>query len=253
MRIWRIPGCYTPARRRLGRCILVGVGLLLAVLADGRLVSAGGPLCTLFGQCYYAGLPFAIRVADAETGEPLADVHALAEWVQNGMNGRAGPVMVQDAVSGSDGLLHFPAWGPLRGSSGGLGLGEDPIITLFKPGYFLPRPFPGGARVISNQYPPGTEETTRTRRFGQDGQTFPMEPFRETTDEWAMKLVGIGGLAYGRAAAGEDGSRKFYRPYMNRMQRVRDALQAVPRGNPEIERYVRVFEREFHWLEGLRP
>src|SRR2546428_155009 len=86
--------------------------------------------------CTFEGLPFKITVIDAETRKPLADVHALAEWQIHGAGGRLnGPLMVLDAASGPDGALAFPGWGPVDGSVMGLGIGRDPIITLFKSGY----------------------------------------------------------------------------------------------------------------------
>src|SRR5437667_9805137 len=56
--------------------------------------------------CTFEGLPFKITVIDAETRQPLADVHALAEWQIHGAGGRLnGPLMVLDATSGRDGEI----------------------------------------------------------------------------------------------------------------------------------------------------
>jgi hypothetical protein len=44
-----------------------------------------------------------------------------------------------------------------------MGIGRDPVITLFKTGY--------KALEINNGDPPGTKETQRVRRFYQDGRT----------------------------------------------------------------------------------
>lgn len=103
---------------------LICLGLLLVTPAHA------GLLCTVFKYCLYEGVPFTIKVVDKETGSPLPNVHALAEWLQQGRFGAGGPVMVQDAVSGPDGVLTFPAWGPLRGSPDGLLVYEAPVITL---------------------------------------------------------------------------------------------------------------------------
>src|SRR5262249_39971024 len=131
-------------------------------------------------QCYYQSPGFRFRVTDRETGQPMADVHALAEWVQKGSHGRNGPLMVLDAVSGADGWLKFPGWGPTRGSSGGLVLNLDPRITLFKPGY--------QTLLVENAHPQGATDTTRVRPFGQDGHTFAMDPFRGSPEEWMSQL-----------------------------------------------------------------
>ena len=104
-------------------------------------------LCKWFGRCFYESPGFRIRVVDKETGQPLADVHALAEWASYAVGRENGPFMVQDATSGPDGMLAFPPWGPMRGYRGGLVLNSDPVITLLKPGY--------RTRVLNNAFPIG--------------------------------------------------------------------------------------------------
>src|SRR5207244_12695404 len=74
--------------------------------------------------CAFESLPFKFKVVDAETHQPLADVHALAEWQTEGVGGRAnGPLMGKDSVSASDGLISSYAWGPVGGTSNGLQMG----------------------------------------------------------------------------------------------------------------------------------
>src|SRR5882672_5039720 len=98
---------------------------------------ASDQACELFPvPCVFEGLSFQINVVDAETRKPLTNVHGLAEWRRYGKGYRLdGPLMVQEAVSDADGALKFPAWGPVEGSASGLGLGYDPILTLFLTGY----------------------------------------------------------------------------------------------------------------------
>jgi hypothetical protein len=157
----------------------------LAALVVATLLLVPGPaaaevMCDWFFRCLYESPGFRFRVVDGEAKQPLADVHALAEWVMEGYHGRNGPLMVQDAVSGADGWVTFPAWGPTRGYRSGLVLNLDPAITLFKPGY--------KTLLYQNFYPPGTTETTRVRRFGEDGKDIALEPFRGTPAEWVRTL-----------------------------------------------------------------
>jgi hypothetical protein len=56
-------------------------------------------LCRWTGFCLYLSPGFELTAVDAETGQPLPDVYAWAEWVQYGAHGRGGPLMVQDATS----------------------------------------------------------------------------------------------------------------------------------------------------------
>lgn len=173
-------------------------------------------MCRWFGQCFYESPGFRITVVDKETGKPLADVHALAEWVQYGYHGENGPLMVQEAVTGPDGLLVFPAWGPMRGSTAGLVLNKDPIITLFKPGY--------KTSLINNA--PGTDEKARVRGFTQDGQTFKIELFQGGPEEWVKELKRVWA---GRAAGIADEQRLQFRgPYLNRLRKISAERHKLP-------------------------
>jgi len=185
--------------------------------------------------CTFEALPFKFTVVDAETRQPLADVHALAEWQTYGPGGRLnGPLMVLDAVSTPDGLLSFSGWGPIQGPVDGLGVGRDPVITLYKTGY--------KALVINNGYLPPARERERVRRFAQDGWTYALEPFRGTPEEWVKELDRIyAGVAFPRS---DDQSLKFRIPYLNRLRRVWAERERVPerlRG-----------ERDFFWFVEKR-
>lgn len=203
-------------------------------------VAEADVMCQLFGYCVYQSPGFKVIVVDKETGKPLADVHALASWVQYGYHGTNGPLMVQDVVSGPDGILTFPAWGPSRGSTTGLVLNMDPGISVFRQGY--------KAVLINNA--PGTDEKARVRGFTQDGKTFPIEPFRGTIAEWVRELEKA---AYpgtlGRAS--EDQLRQFLVPYLNRKQRVWAELQKIPRDRREIANFIRAFEDDLKRMKKL--
>lgn len=203
---------------------LIVLWLLGFILLPAR-PAAADLLCSLFKHCFYEGVAFRITVVDKETGQPLADVHALAEWGQYGAFGRNGPLMVQDAVSGPDGVLAFPAWGPIRGSSEGLIVNEAPVITLFKPGYVLIVP-EGARRAIFPSIPRGTAGTTRVWRFAPDGKTFEMERFRGTPEEWIIEMKRI---FSGAVPHGEPGLRRFRGPYLNRLKRVQADTEKLPR------------------------
>jgi hypothetical protein len=197
-------------------------------------------LCKWFGHCLYESPSFRLAVADKGTGKPLAEVHALAEWVQYGPHGRNGPLMVLDAVSGADGVLVFPAWGPLQGTRYGIYLNHDPVLTLFKPGYRV--------LLITNAYPEGTEPTTRVRPFGEDGHTFSLEPFRGSLEEWVEQLQKA---AYpgtkGRTSAEE--LYPFRTHYLNRLTRVWRDRERLPQGNRDLQNFLLSLERNIKSME----
>ena len=199
------------------------------------LLAAAGQLCDLFPMpCTFESLAFKLIVVDAETRAPLADVHALAEWQVHGYGGTLnGPLIVMDAISQSDGVLAFPAWGPIEGPADGIGIGRDPIITVFKTGY--------KALLIYNGDPPGTKETQRVRRFYRDGGTFALEPFRGTPEEWLKELDRVyAGIAFPRS---DEQSLQFRTQYLNRLRRVWAERAKIP---PSLRK-----ERDFFWfVEG---
>lgn len=217
-----------------------GVGIIM-LFALGLLVpqpAAAEFLCTMFGKCLYEGAPFRFTVVDKNTGQPLADVHALAEWILHGPHGRNGPLMVQDAVSGPEGVLAFPAWGPTPGTRLGLILNHDPAITLFKPGY--------RTLLIQNAYPEGTEETTRVRRFGQDGQTFALEPFRGSPKEWVKQMDNVLGSS---GSMSDDQLLQFRWPYLARWKRVLGEREKLPPQYQQVGQFFWHVEREIKFLE----
>lgn len=199
-------------RPRIPAMILV-LGTLL-----GFEPAEAGIMCTWFGRCLYESPGFKITVVDKETGKPLVDVHALAEWQAYGPYGRNGPLMVQDAVSQADGVLTFLAWGPLHGSRAGLVINSDPVITLFKPGYKV--------LLLNNAVPVGLEETDRVRGFSLGVQSCALERFRGTPDEWIEQLRKVWrGLAFPRSNLD---TLEFRGAYLNRLQSVWAEREKVP-------------------------
>lgn len=134
-------------------------------------------MCAWFGYCMYESPGFKIRIVDQD-GKPLTGVHGLAAWIQYGSHGTGGPLMALDAMSGADGVLTFPAWGPLKGSSAGIEIALAPGISLFKPGY--------KHQIINNAS--SLDERARVRPFTRDGQTFKMEVFNGNTTVWRQEL-----------------------------------------------------------------
>jgi len=213
------------------------ITLLLCVVSLGTASTVhANPICNWFGYCVYESPGFRITVVDGETGTPLADVHALAEWNQYGFHGSGGPLMVQDAVSGPDGVLTFPAWGPMRGSSGGLELNQDPVITLFKPGY--------KAMAINNA--PGRDEKARVRGFTQSGQIFQMDRFHGTPEEWVKQLETIW---LGRALPRNDQMARKFPQYLNRLQKVWEEREKVPSKYHQPGQFFWHVQREIKFYE----
>jgi hypothetical protein len=221
--------------------VLMAVSLGVAAPRPLTTADQGQPCEAVPMPCIFEAPPFKIKVVHAETREPLVDVHALAEWQVYGGSGRLnGPLMVLDALSDGAGILSFPGWGPIQGSMLGMGIGRDPVVTLFKSGY---KPL-----VVNNGYLSPAKEYERIRHFAQNGRTFSMEPFRGTQDQWLKELTKIyRGVAFPRS---DDDTLRFREPYLNRVRRVQAELERLPEpiraaGRKEmlIDRDIRLLER----------
>jgi len=152
--------------------------MMLGLLAPTR--GEAYMLCSWFGVCPYVSPGFALTVVDADSGRPVADVYAWAEWVQYANHGLNGPLMIQEAVSTADGRLVFPWWGPRLGSRAGLDIGSDPAVILFKPGY--------STLVVYNGARPGMHQTDAIRVVTFRGETQKLQLFRGSVADWVDQL-----------------------------------------------------------------
>jgi hypothetical protein len=213
---------------------LFGLAVVITVIGLFLGNARADILCRFLFQCFYESPGFKIRVVDKETGKPLSDVHALAEWTQYGMSGQYPLLVAQDAISGSDGTLVFPAWGPTRGSSNGLVLNQDPVITFYKGGYEL--------LLINNA--PGTDERARVRGLTQNGEVFALGLFRGTSDDRVKQLLVPG---FGLAIPGNEKTKAQFRdPYLNRLRRLSKEKDSLAQKHEpfffEVQRTIKSFE-----------
>jgi len=137
--------------------------------------------------------------------------------------------MALDSTSGTDGGLTFPAWGPLEGPVTGLGVGRDPVLSLFKSGYRV--------LIIENEISRYGEERERIRRAGQNARTYEMGAFNGPPQDWLEQLRAVRiGLAVSRS---DEDTLKFRGPYLRRLRLVEAERGRVPAAQP--------FEGSFFW------
>jgi hypothetical protein len=145
----------------------------------GAAAALGLAIYVLRGQPLEAG-PFEARIEDAETHLPLDGVVVSAAWEVAGFGiegGRRRMLVIRETVSGSDGIVRFPGWGPIR-----VGLFTTPSVlnwpelTLFKRGY---RPL-----KLTNSWvaPPGKHISDH------DGSRINLVPFHGDKEQWAQEL-----------------------------------------------------------------
>jgi len=193
------------------------LALLLALSAPTP--AQANALCRWTGLCVYISPGFTLTVVDAETGKPLPDVYAWAEWVQYGAHGIGGPLMVQDATSNTAGRLDFQRWGPTLGSRAGLVRGTDPAVILFKPGYVT--------LLIENAVPLGASEQATLRGMSRNGETLRLQPFRGSRAEWVEQLSRFvyPGLSSG---VSDSAVEQFRSLYLHRIEVVTVELNKLP-------------------------
>jgi len=197
--------------------LAIVVALLLSWWAPGP--SEANSLCRWTGFCLYLSPGVTLTVVDAETGRPLPGVYAWAEWVQYGAHGRGGPLMVQDATSDASGRLAIPHWGPKLGSRGGLLLGLDPAVILFKTGYTT--------LVLENGVPPGASHHAALRGMSRNGETLRLQPFRGSQAEWVEELRRLVYPALSSHVTDAQRNR-FRSPYLRRIAIIATELGSVP-------------------------
>lgn len=140
----------------------------------------------------YSAEPIKARVVDADTKQPLEGVVVTADWELRGSVGAlplggssyAGELMVMEAVTGRNGMFHFPAWGPIRQDKGWL-QNHDPRLILFKSGY--------RHVVLTNKFRPQAEaQLEPLRRSEWNHKTIALEPFKGTMEEYAEGIYSLG-------------------------------------------------------------
>jgi len=221
------------------RMILLVVALLLAAPPP----TDANPLCRWFGLCLYSSRGFELTVVDAETGRPLPGVYAWAEWVQYADHGRNGPLMIQDATSGEDGRLTFPAWGLRHGSRAGIELGSDPALILFKSGY----------RTLhaANDVPLPADELASSRAFTRTSGSLRLSPFHGPRTEWIEQLQNFVYPAALSAGASDEQRRQFKALYLRRLAIVSGELDVLPGSTPELEQLKSTLHLTRQTLQGM--
>jgi hypothetical protein len=218
--------------------LMVLVGLLAPTTADAYM------LCSLLRICPYMSPGFTMTVVDADSGKPVADVYAWAEWVQYANHGLNGPLMIQEAVSTADGRLVFSWWGPRLGSRAGLNIGADPAVILFKPGY--------ATLIVYNGERPGMHQTDAIRGGVFRGEAQRLQPFRGSAVEWVEQLSR---LVYPALTSNvSDEQRDQFRvAYLRRLRMVETEVARLPQSSPEVIRLRSSLELSARFFqEGLR-
>ena len=124
----------------------------------------------------YVMEPIRGTVADQETGEPIEGAIVVAFWKMP-----LQVVKVMESMTDAKGEYFFPGWGPIERNREGCFLEDDPLVKVFKPGYFALR--------LGNTYygQPGrggspedlmvNKVSSRIRMARHDGATLKLKPF----------------------------------------------------------------------------
>ena len=220
---------------RLAATFLILLGLLAPPRADAYM------LCSLLGICPYLSPGFNLIVVDADSGKPVADVYAWAEWVQYGGHGLNGPLMIQEAMSGADGRLVFPWWGPRFGYRAGLDIGSDPAVILFKPGY--------ATLIVQNGERPGMRVTDTIRIFTPNGETVKLQLFRGSAVEWVAELRRLVHPALTSSVSDAQRDR-FRTSYLRRLEYGETEAARLPQDITEVRQFRSSLQLDRRFLTG---
>jgi hypothetical protein len=214
---------------------LIVLGLLAPARAEAHV------LCSGLAICPYGSPGFTLTVVDAESGNPLADVYAWAEWVQYGSHGVNGPIMIQEAQAGANGRLVFPWWGPRFGYRSGLDIGSDPAVILFKPGY--------ATLIVQNGERPGMRTTDAIRVFTRNGETLRLQRFRGPALEWVAELRRL--VHPGLTSFVSDAQRdRFRTAYLRRLEYAETESARLPQDATEVSRFRASLKLDRRFLMG---
>lgn len=220
---------------RLVAAFVIMLGLLGPARADAHV------WCSWLAICPYGSPGFTLTVVDAESGNPLADVYAWAEWVQYSGHGLNGPIMIQEAQAGADGRLVFPWWGPRFGYRSGLDIGSDPAVILFKPGY--------ATLIVQNGERPGMRTTDAIRVFTRNGETLRLQRFRGSAIEWVSELRRL--VHPGLTSFVSDAQRdRFRASYLRRLGYAETESARLPQGAIEVSQFRSSLKLDRRFLTG---
>ena len=207
-------------------CLLLVLGALL--------LQAGAAAQT------YSAKPIKATVVDANSGEPLAGVSVVAQWVLHG-NGwnRVGDLELMEAVTDVDGSFHFPGWQGKTPPMAGLyrtRLGNaDPELVFFKSGYKV--------RGVGNDLQPERlldANHTWQRYSDWDGKVIKLEKFNGNMEVYTALAAGtLTGLGEGLECPWKRAPR-----FISALIRERDRLNKLGVRNylPSIEQMERYFK-----------
>jgi hypothetical protein len=153
---------------------------LLGVMFFGGILLATQAGCAGLPPLSYSAKSIQGRVVDAATGQPVAGVIVVAQWILTMPGTGAGPrLQVLEIVTDTTGAYQFPAWGPKVNPRYPLSrlVASDPLIDFFLPGY-TPR------SVVNN-----FSSTASLRASEWDGKTITLERFTGPDNEWVMTLM----------------------------------------------------------------
>lgn len=140
------------------------------------------------------------HVVDAETRQPLAGVHVVADWqLEGGLEGgsRLGAIMMMETQTDANGRFAFSGWGPAGPLSVGIERGSaglknsTPQLFLFKPGY----------RFDWVRNPPSVEWAPAVVYSFWNGRVIELKPFRGDLVQYERQLAEVSDQLRYEAAA----------------------------------------------------
>lgn len=134
--------------------------------------------------------PIEFALVDKDSGRPIEGATATAIWqYRAGMEGGGnGPIVnVLEMVTGLDGKVRFPGWGPVIVT----GRLRETTVYIFKSGY--------SPEYANNDPTMSSSENDRQQGFLYNGLTIQMKRFSGTRRDYAMRIGSLSRSVMGRA------------------------------------------------------
>lgn len=148
--------------------IAVGLTLILQVSSASAMAKGQEPLCKGAPDEYIIE-DVKARVVDSESGEPIEGAVVVGQWYTIQPRHY---LKITEAVTDKNGEFVIPGWGPIKRPKPACLFADDPLIKIFKSGYF--------AWVENNQvqfYENFSPASAKSRKFLFSGKTIKLEKF----------------------------------------------------------------------------
>ena len=159
----------------LERLLVIGIiGLFSSVAEAGRVCESAPP--------EYSAEKIVGTIVDAETGKPIKGAVVVASWVLTGYGQTLAGIerfKIMETVTDKKGHYGIEGWGPAKRKIDRCFWNEDPLLSIFKPGYY-PKTLANSHSDDRNDFSPEKSVnplSAKTRKSRFNGKEIKLDRF----------------------------------------------------------------------------